>query len=230
MFTKLTPTVHLDMIYWCHMVVCVLDLHFTPEWLTMVKKKWLSLYYSTHGCYVHQTCTNCSSWPDSLMPHSGLSPWPTFHAWVAMVRKKWLCLFNSTYGCYAHQTYTYCSSWLDLLIPCGGLCLWPTFHASETKTKNGNSGAPVMVPITIMSSLKRIFLSQKFKMLLWLLQLQDITEGEGADWGGIPAFPEGNEEHLDRERREGNPHVKDDHAQSGGGTDEGKDATSEVDQ
>ena len=31
-FTKLAPTVHLDMIYWCQMVVCVLDLHFTPEW------------------------------------------------------------------------------------------------------------------------------------------------------------------------------------------------------
>ena len=31
-FTKLTPTVHLDIIYWCHVVVCVLDLHFTVEW------------------------------------------------------------------------------------------------------------------------------------------------------------------------------------------------------
>ena len=34
-FTKLAPTLHLDMIYWYHMVVCVLDLHFTLErsWL-----------------------------------------------------------------------------------------------------------------------------------------------------------------------------------------------------
>ena len=31
-FTKLTPTVHLDMIYWCHMVVCILDLQFTLQW------------------------------------------------------------------------------------------------------------------------------------------------------------------------------------------------------
>ena len=31
-FTKLAPTVHLDMIYWYHAVVCVLDLHFTLEW------------------------------------------------------------------------------------------------------------------------------------------------------------------------------------------------------
>ena len=34
-FTKLTQTVHLDMVYWCNMVVCVLDLLFTFElpWL-----------------------------------------------------------------------------------------------------------------------------------------------------------------------------------------------------
>ena len=32
-FTKLAPSVHLDMIYWCHTVVCVLDLYFTLEWL-----------------------------------------------------------------------------------------------------------------------------------------------------------------------------------------------------
>ena len=31
-FTKLAPTVHLDMIYWYHVVVCVLDLYFTFEW------------------------------------------------------------------------------------------------------------------------------------------------------------------------------------------------------
>ena len=36
-FTRLTPTVHLDMLYWYHVVVCVLDLHFTlidqdPKW------------------------------------------------------------------------------------------------------------------------------------------------------------------------------------------------------
>ena len=31
-FTKLAPTVHLDMIYCYHVVVCVLDVHFTLEW------------------------------------------------------------------------------------------------------------------------------------------------------------------------------------------------------
>ena len=31
-FTKLAPTVHLDMTYWYHVAVCVLDLHFTLEW------------------------------------------------------------------------------------------------------------------------------------------------------------------------------------------------------
>ena len=186
------------MIYWWHVVVCVLDLHFTLEWpwlewsspyfstywcyihqtctncsswhdlliprdcfcpwptfhalVTMVRKKWLSLYYSTYWCYIHQTCTNCSSWHDLLMPHGGLCPWPTFHAWMTMVRKKWLGPYYSTYWCYFHQTYTNCSSWHDLLMPHGGLCLWRKFHASVTKAQNGNSGAPVMVPITIMSS------------------------------------------------------------------------------
>ena len=31
-FTELISTVHLDMTYWCHVVVCVLDLHFTLHW------------------------------------------------------------------------------------------------------------------------------------------------------------------------------------------------------
>ena len=69
-----------------------------------------------------------------------------------MVRKKWLSPYYNTYWCYIHQTCTNCSSWHDLLIPRGGLCPWPTFHASVTKTQKGYSGAPVMVPITIMSS------------------------------------------------------------------------------
>ena len=36
------------------------------------------------------------------------------------------------------------------------MCPWPTFHASVTKTQNGNCGATVMVPITIMSSFEMI--------------------------------------------------------------------------
>ena len=55
-----------------------------------VRKKWLSPFYSTYWCYIHKTCTNCSSWHDLLIPHGSLCPWPTFHAWVTMVRKKWL--------------------------------------------------------------------------------------------------------------------------------------------
>ena len=117
-----------------------------------VRKKWLSPFCSTYWCYIHQTCANCSSWHDLLISRGGLCPWPTFHAWVTMVRKKWLSQYYSTYWCYIHQTCTNCSSWYDLLIQCGGLCPWPTFHASVTKAQNGNSGAPVMVPITIMSS------------------------------------------------------------------------------
>ena len=30
-------------------------------WVTMVRKKWLSLYYSTYWCYIHQTCIDCVS-------------------------------------------------------------------------------------------------------------------------------------------------------------------------
>ena len=118
----------------------------------MVRKKWLRPYYSTYWCYIHQTWTNCSSWHDLLIPRGGLCLWPTFHASVTIIRKKCLSPYFSTYWCYIHQTCTNCSSWHDLLIPRGGLCPWPTFHASVTKTQNGYSGAPVMVPITIMSS------------------------------------------------------------------------------
>ena len=86
------------------------------------------------------------------MSCGGLCPRPTFHAWVTIVRKKCFSLYYSTYGCFIHQTCTNCSSWHDLLVPGVGLCAWPTFHASVTKTQNGTRGAPVMVPITIMSS------------------------------------------------------------------------------
>ena len=86
------------------------------------------------------------------MPHGGLCPWPTFHSWVTMVRKKWLSLYYSTYWCYIHQTCTNCSSWHDLLMSLDGLCPWPTSHAWVTNAQNGNCRAPVMVPITIMSS------------------------------------------------------------------------------
>ena len=101
------------------------------------------------------------------MPGSGFCPWPIFHAWVTMVRKKWLGSYYSTYWCYIHQTYINCSSWHDLLMPHGGLCLWPTFHASMTKTQNGNGGAPVIVPITIMSSLAFVFKITKGASLVY---------------------------------------------------------------
>ena len=115
-------------------------------WVTIVRKKWLSLYYSTYWCYIHQTYTNCLFWHDLLMPRSGLCPWTAFHAWVTMVRKKWLRLYYNTYWCYIHETYTNYSSWHDLLMPRSGLCPWPTFQASVTKMQNGNriSGAPVL--------------------------------------------------------------------------------------
>ena len=95
-FTKLTPT---DLLI-PHGGLCPWPTF--HAWVTMVRKKWLSLYYSTYGCYIHQTCTSCSSWHDLLIPHGILCPWPTFHAWVTMVRKKWLSLYYSTYGCYIH--------------------------------------------------------------------------------------------------------------------------------
>ena len=101
-------------------------------WVTMVRKKWLSLYYSTYWCYIHQTCTNYSFCHYLLISRGGLCPWPTFHTWVTMVRKEWLSLYYSNYWCYIYQTYTNCSSWHDLLIPCGCLCPWPTFHTWVT--------------------------------------------------------------------------------------------------
>ena len=67
-FTKLTPTVHLETIFWYHLV-----------------KKWFSLYYSNSLC-LHQPYINYSSWPDLQMPLDGLCPWPTFHASVTKIQ------------------------------------------------------------------------------------------------------------------------------------------------
>ena len=93
-------------------------------WVTVVRKKWLHVcpYYSTYWCYIHQTCTNCSSWHDLLIQHGGLCPWPTFHAWVTIVRKKWLSLYYNNYRCYINQMCTNFWSWHSLLIQHGGLC------------------------------------------------------------------------------------------------------------
>ena len=138
-------------------------------WVTMVRKKWLSPYYSYYGCYIYQTYTNRSSWHDLLMPHGGLCLWHTFHTWVTMGRKIWLSLHYSTYACYIHQTYTNCSSCHDLLMPHGNLCSWPTFHASVTNAKNRNSGAPVWFP------------SQRclvFKALLWYVNWRHLFTGD----------------------------------------------------
>ena len=41
LFTKLRPTIHLDMIYWCHVVVCGLDLHFMLEWPWLEWNVWV---------------------------------------------------------------------------------------------------------------------------------------------------------------------------------------------
>ena len=60
-------------------------------WVTVVRKIYFSLYYSTYGCYIHQTYTISSAWHDRKMPHDGLRPWPTFHTWVTMVRIGELC-------------------------------------------------------------------------------------------------------------------------------------------
>ena len=102
----------------------------------MVRKKWLSPFYSTYWLYIHQTCTNCLSWHDLLIPSGDFCPWPTFHAWVTIVRKKWLSPYYSTYWCYIHQTFTNCSPWHALLMPHGGLCPWPTFHAWVDMVRN----------------------------------------------------------------------------------------------
>ena len=144
-------------------------------WVTMVRKKWLSLYYSTYWCYIHQTCNNCSTWHNLLMPRGGLCPWPTFHAWVNMVRKKWLSLYYSTYLCYIDQTCTNRSSRHDPLMPHGGLCPLSTFHASVTKTQNGNNRAPVMVPITKMSSFSWYISERPNFVLVMLKKVLDFT-------------------------------------------------------
>ena len=103
-FTKLIPTAHLDIIL-CG-GLCPWPTYYGR--VTMVRKKWLSIYDRTYWCYIPQTCTNFSSWHDLPMSRGGLFPWPTFHAWVTMVKKKRLCLYFSTYRCYIHLTSIIC--------------------------------------------------------------------------------------------------------------------------
>ena len=139
----------------------------------MVRKKWLSSYFGTYWCYIHQTCTYCSSWHDLLIPCGGLCPWPSFHAWVTW----WLGR-----NCYVHITVTIGATFTKLAPTVHFdmiysyhvviLCPWPTFHASVTKTQTVYSRAPVMVPIIIMSSLgdcqmQCLIIYQK-SMHLWL--------------------------------------------------------------
>ena len=95
-FTKLTPTVHFDIIYWCHMMVCVLDLYlcFSDQGEGEVVESILQYLWVLHS----PTYTSCSSWHDLLMSYDGLCPWPIFHASLTMVRKKWLSLYTVPMG------------------------------------------------------------------------------------------------------------------------------------
>ena len=113
-FNKLSLTVHLDIIYLCHLVICVLDLHFTLKWLWLGRN--CKVQFTV--CYIHQTFTNCSSWHDLLTSHVGLYSWPTFHAWVSewvtMVREE----FHFTVPRYATFTKLTPTIYLDIIYWC----------------------------------------------------------------------------------------------------------------
>ena len=124
-FTKLTPTVHLDMIYQCHMVVCVLDLHFTLEW------PWLGrsgcIYYSTFASFSKLTPTvhldmiyQCHVVVCVLDLHFTLE-WP----WLGRNG----CLYYNTCASFTKLTPTV---HLDMSAPMSWGChevVCPTFHA-----------------------------------------------------------------------------------------------------
>ena len=102
-------------------------------WVTMIRKKWVSLFYRTYGCYINQTYTVCSSWHDILIARAGLCPWSTFHAWVAIVTKKWLSPHNNDWLLYSpnlHHLYILTIYWCHLVV----CVLWPTCYASVSKT------------------------------------------------------------------------------------------------
>ena len=82
-------------------------------------------------------------------------------------------------------------------------CPWPTFHASVTKTQNGNSGAPVMVPITIMSSFTNTCSScNETKTLLYLslkahgISATDVKKMEEAGYYTVEAIAYAPKKHL----------------------------------
>ena len=110
------------------------------DWVTMVRKKWLSLYYSTYWCYIHQTYTNCSSRHDLLMPHGGFVSLTYISRLSDHGQEEMVSPFYSTYECYIHQTCTNCSSWHDLLMQCGGSCPWPIYTLQWPRHKMAIAG------------------------------------------------------------------------------------------
>ena len=61
-----------------------------------VRKKWFSPFYSTWVWYIHQTCTNCSSWHDLLMPYGGLCPlWHGISVKITDFSDRWIRFLDS---------------------------------------------------------------------------------------------------------------------------------------
>ena len=94
------------MIYWYHIIVCVLDQHFMLEW-----------------------------------------PWPGRN-WVNSILQYLGLLHLTKFTPYVHLDVIY---WCHMVVCVFDLHL--PLQWSRVKTQNANSGAPVMVPITIMSSI-----------------------------------------------------------------------------
>ena len=111
-FTKLTPTVHLDMIFWCHVVVCILDLHFRLEW------PWLG-----RNGYVHITVPIGATFT-KLAPTVHLDMIYCYHVVVCVLdlhfRLEWPWLGRNDYGYITVSRYvfnilqTYTNSSIDV--------------------------------------------------------------------------------------------------------------------
>ena len=147
----------------------------------MFRKKWLSLYFSTYWCYIHQLFIltwiyRCHMVVYVIDLHFTLQ-WPLLgrndQVYISVPRSATFSKLTPT----VHLDMAY---WCHVV-----LCVFDLlFTLKVIKTQNSTSGAPVMVPITIMPSFFDLFFKDKPRP--WWPSIGSSTRGDGAFTSCIP--------------------------------------------
>ena len=134
-------------------------------WVTIVRKKWLSPYYSTYWCYVHQTCTNSSTDATWLFVSLTYISCLSDHGQKEMVKSilQYLLVLHSPN---LHQLFILTWS-TDSVIPWGHLCPWPTFHAWVTMVRKKWLGPIITVTIGATCTFTKLIQTVHLDMIYW---------------------------------------------------------------